>query len=343
MKKTLLLTTLSFSLIGNSQSLTQANEPVIGETASMYLCDSFTVTNAAVTGPAVTWDYTNLVGIFGETRDVDVINPTSSANAADFPSSSKAIAVESSMTSFFSSSAAERVSEGFIFNEVALGHVIAKFDGDSERLMTYPFVYGNSQTDNFSGSVNYVLGFPQSSALTGTVYSEIDGQGTLNLPLGVSLPNVIRYKIVDSSYTTVIGIGDLEILRHQYEYYDITNSNLPVLSISRLIIQIVGSGSPISDFSLVLSAYPTSEFLSINEEDQFDFNVYPNPASNNITINGEFTSDATGQIIDQAGRVISTFNVSNNNSVDISALEMGSYFVKITDNNSSVTKTIVKK
>ena len=340
MKKTLLLAALSFSMLGNSQSLTLANEPAIGETVSMNLCDSFTVAYEGVTGPAVTWDYTNLIGIFGETRTVEVINATTSPNTASFPTSTKAMSVEGSMTSFFNSST-DRVSQGFVFTEPSMGEIIAKFDTDNETIITYPFAFGNTLTDNFSGDVTSALS--GTTSLTGNVFATIDGQGTLNLPLGVSLPNVIRYKIIDTSYTTIFVVQNLEIVRHQYEYYDIANSNLPVLSISRLIVQIVGNPSPLSDLSLVLSAYPTSDFVSINEEYKFDFNIYPNPTSDNITLSGEFSSDAQGQVIDQTGRVLFTFAPQKDSSVDVSSLENGSYFVKITDNNSSITKTIVKK
>tara|TARA_R110002072_G_scaffold301400_2_gene481044 strand:+ start:3869 stop:4924 length:1056 start_codon:yes stop_codon:yes gene_type:complete len=342
MKRTLLLATLAFSFLGNAQSLTQANEPAIGETSTMYLCDSFTVNYAGTTGPGVTWDYSNLVGISGQTRLVSVLNATTSPNASDFPSSVKAISVENSLTSYYTSTATERVSQGFVFTEATLGDIVATFSTDNEIVMTYPFALNSTSTDLFSGSVSYVLGVPTSSPLTGNVYSTIDGEGTMLFPGAVSVPNVIRYNIVDTSVATGTLLGDLEIIRNQYEYYTNT-SNLPIFTITKLTIQTVGGGTVISEFSLVLSAYVTTEFLSIEEKDEVKFTVYPNPAQNEIKLNGEFSSNAKGQIIDQSGRIVSKFNVLSNAPVDISSLENGMYVLRITDNGRTTSKNVVKR
>ena len=341
MKRTLLFAALSFSLLGNAQSLTQANEPAIGETSNMYLCDSFTVAYDGIVGTGVTWDYTGLVGITGQTRLVSVLDATTHANAADFPTSTKVISVESSMSSFINSTATERVSQGFVFNEPSLGDIVSKFDVDNEIVVTYPFAYGSTLTDIFSGDVT--TGQTGTTATTGVTYATIDGQGTLNLPFSVSIPNVIRYKIIDTSYTTVLLLGDLEIIRRQYEYYDLANNNLPILTLSKLTIQAPGSTTPISDLSLVLSAYVTAEFLSISENKAIDFRVYPNPSKDIVNINGNFSQNAIGKIIDQSGRILSSFEVNDNATIDLSSFENGMYFLKIIDNELSTTKTLIKE
>ncbi len=341
MKRTLLLATLAFSFLGNTQSLTQANEPVIGDNLSMFLCDSFTIDYAGISGTGVTWDYSTLLGIPNQTRLVEALDATTAANAADFPSSVKAIKVESSMNSYITSTATERTSQGFVFNEPSLGDVVAKFSTDNEILLTYPFSFGSVSTDNFAGTVSYVLGTPTTSPMTGNVYSTIDGQGTMLFPGAITVPNVLRYHIIDTSVVTGTFLGDLEIIRNQFEYY-ISTSNLPIFTISKLTIQVVGGAEPINEFSLVLSSYAPSGYLAIEENNSIDFSVYPNPSTDLVTIRGEF-SDATGQVIDQSGRVLSSFNVSNNTTVDVSSYENGVYFLRITDNDKTTTKTIVKK
>ncbi|MBL1278654.1 MAG: T9SS type A sorting domain-containing protein [Fluviicola sp.] len=342
MKRTLLLATLAFSFLGNAQSLTSANEPTIGETSNMYLCDSFTVNYAGITGSGVTWDYSNLVGITGQTRLVSVLDATTAPNAADFPTSVKAISVESSMTSYFTSTAADRTSQGFVFNEATLGDIVASFSTDNEVVVTYPFALGSTSTDLFAGTVSYVLGVPTTSPMTGNVYSTIDGQGTMLFPSAVTVPNVIRYNIIDTSVATGTALGDLEIIRNQYEYYSNT-TNLPIFTITKLTIQTVGGGTVINEFSLVLSAYVTTNFLSIAEKEEVKFTVYPNPAENEIKINGEFSPNAVGQIIDQSGREVSNFKVINNAPIDISSLENGMYILRITDDNRATSKNIVKR
>lgn len=61
---------------------------------------------------------------------------------------------------------------------------------------------------------------------------------------------------------------------------------------------------------------------------------FPNPAQGSIY----FNENVSGQIIDLAGKVLTTFN--NANSVDINGIAKGVYFVKT--NNNQVEKLIVK-
>ena len=63
--------------------------------------------------------------------------------------------------------------------------------------------------------------------------------------------------------------------------------------------------------------------------------VYPNPATNSLNIKGEFTS-------------LSIYNIkgqemlqSKNRSTDVSGLQTGTYFVQLTNKQSSTTKKII--
>jgi len=345
MKKTLLFAAVSISLFGSAQTLTQADEAAIGTPNNMFLCDSFTVDYAGTIGTAITWDYSSLVGISGQTRNVGVINATTTVNASDFPISTFAYEVENSVTSFYNSTTASKKSQGFIFDEPTLGLVVAKFDTDDEVVITYPFTYGDVSNDTYAGSVDYTLGgVPSTSSLTGVAHATIDGVGTLELPQSVSLTNVIRYKIIDTS--TMINVpflGNIEIIRRQFEYYDLANGKLPVLTLTKMTIQAIGSSTPISEQQLVLSQYAPVLWLGLNDQSSFDFEVYPNPTQGEYTIKGDFSNDAKAKVLDQSGRVIAQFSVSNGMSVDISAYENGLYFLQITNNNLSTVKTIVKK
>ena len=343
MKKTLLIAAVSASFLGNTQTMTQANEPTVGLSTNMYLCDSFTVDLAGITGTNVTWDFTGLTGIPNQTRLVAAIDPATTSNAADFPSSTLALTVESSMNSFMTSTATERVSQGFTFFEQSLGDVLVKFSGDPETVVTYPFSQGDVLTDNFSGSLFFNLGGPQSSAVTGKVVATVDGTGTLNLPFGVSLTNVLRYNITDTSFTTVPFLNDLEIIRNQYEYYDFANSLLPVLTISKLTVQAPGSAQPLTEFSLVLSANATEEFLAIKEGVIENLSIFPNPAENEITINGDFSEDAFVSIIDASGKIVKAQAIQNATKIDISDFNNGSYTLRFVDGNTAATEVLIKQ
>lgn len=64
--------------------------------------------------------------------------------------------------------------------------------------------------------------------------------------------------------------------------------------------------------------------LTINEKEQFTFSIYPNPATNTITIESEGKIESI-TILDLYGNVVSTFNSS---TFDVSDFDNGIYFVR---------------
>ena len=78
--------------------------------------------------------------------------------------------------------------------------------------------------------------------------------------------------------------------------------------------------------------------LSVNENNEVVFMMYPNPAENNITI--ESVKDAEVKIYSVNGQMLSQRNISEGvNTIDISNLNAGMYFVSV---NGTMVK-IVKK
>lgn len=344
MKRILLVATLATSFTGLAQSLTQANEPAIGETQPMYLCDSFATNYENITGAGVTWDYSTLEKYPNVIRTVTIEDATLTPNASQFPTSTKTIQVENSLTTYFNSTATERVSQGFVFNEPSFGEVVALFDTDEETLVEYPFSNGSSLTDTYAGTLYFEFnGIPQSPAASGIGYAWIDGQGTLELPDGSTVTDAIRYKLIDTSLTNIQLFGDLEIVRVQYEYYDIANANLPVLTHSRLLIQQPGGGLPLADNTIILSAAEPTNSVGLFSNNLIEFETYPNPTSGNVTLKGEFDSDAIAQVFDQSGRLLLTQKAINGSSIDLSNFNTGMYLLKITSNGVSGTKSIVKQ
>lgn len=97
-----------------------------------------------------------------------------------------------------------------------------------------------------------------------------------------------------------------------------------------------------SDLVLVTEPSP----LSTNEFDlKNTTNVFPNPASNNISISSANNTINSYTITDVSGRtVIPLKQVSSlNTSLDISALNSGLYFVNIETDKGSFSKKIIKK
>jgi hypothetical protein len=70
-------------------------------------------------------------------------------------------------------------------------------------------------------------------------------------------------------------------------------------------------------------------------------NIYPNPAINNLTING-LSTNATAEIYDLSGKLL--FNKQlNTNQIDINSLAKGLYFIKLSTEEGSVVRKFVKE
>lgn len=346
MRKVLVVAFLATSFTGLSQSLTQANEPAIGETQTMFLCDSFATAYKNVSGTGVVWDYSLLGKYDGVTRTLTIEDATTSANASFFPNSTKTINIENTLTTFFNSTANGRTSQGFVINEPDFGELMAVFENDEEKLVQYPFSNGSYFSDTYDGTLYFEFnGVPQDPLSNGSCHAEIDGQGMLLLPNGSVIYDVIRYKMIDTSWTTIQSFGDLEIVRTQYEYYDLANANLPVLTFSHLLIHQPGSGLPLTDNSIVLSSVDPSSTVSVElqSHDLISFETYPNPTNGLVSLKGEFDEDAIASVYDQSGRLLISQKAMNDTSIDLSNFKAGFYLLKVSMNGSSGMKTIVKK
>lgn len=343
MKKSLLLLFLSASAIASAQ-LTQSNEPTIGESESMYLCDSNYTNYAAVTGASVTWDYSQIASYSGEVRTVEVVDPSGTPNAASYGTSTKALKLGDNITTYFNSSASDRISQGFVFNEPTLGDIIVTFEDDNMTQMNYPFAFGSSFSDYYEGTISYNLGLPSTSDLTGDAHISVDGSGTLMFPLGVSVANVIRVKSIDTAvFNEPVFLGDIEVVREQYEYYDLATQNLPIFIHTTMTISQVGGGTPIAANSIVLSKYPTENFVGLEENVSATVIIYPNPAAHEITIDGIDLDQATISFVNQAGKTVKTISNHDGSTVNVNDLSTGLYIVVIEKDGQRSLSKFTKK
>ncbi|MNJ85477.1 hypothetical protein D3C87_29520 [compost metagenome] len=334
MKLNLLLAT---SLITGAAfgQFNQANEPAIGTSLTMYVVDSNVTNYATTTGTGVTWDYSATPGYTGATKSVAVVLPSATSNGSSYTTSTKAIDMPGFMTTYFTSSAASRISQGFAFEggNVA-GTVKVVLDSDAETLMNYPFAYGNTLTDAFAGDAITGMG---TFATTGTATATVDGTGTLKLNAATTLTNITRYKLTDEA-TANIGLGNIVMNRVQYEYYNLANpGSLPVFVHSNLTIDLVGSQIV---QNLVLNSVMPDEFLSVSENSIATFGLYPNPANESVTLSG-LSGNETISIVDLAGKtVFSTENSGTTQTINVADVQAGIYNVVVISNGSKVTKKL---
>ena len=342
MKKRIFLASLLFTSLSNAQSLTQANEPVIGNTVTMYSCNTSFSNYSSTTGTGITWDFSGITAVTGSTtKVVSVAAPDTTC----YPSATKMTKIPGFISNYWASTATERTSHGFIFNDVTLGKIVVKFNVDQENVVTYPFAFAGVLTDTYSGlCFNNSLTSPQGSSCTGNIEASIDGQGTLILPGHTSILNVIRHKVVETTSTTFLYMMQnipATITRTQYDYYSTTGSNkLPIFS--HISVNIV-AGIINNTVVLVLSSVnPVG--ASLDKIDENNFSIFPNPTEGLMTITGDFSSEASLIVTDQAGRVVSSMEtLTNGSKIDLTSVEKGIYFVVISDKGVKTTKAVSLK
>lgn len=334
MKLNLLLAT---SLITGAAfgQFTQTNEPAIGTTTTMYVLDSNVTNYASTSGTGVTWDYSATPGYYGATKTVSVVTPSSTTNGSSYTTSTKAIDMPGFMTTYFTSSASARTSQGFAFDGgAAAGTVKVILSTDPETLMNYPFAYGGSLTDAFSGTAETNVG---TFNTTGSITATVDGTGTLKLNAATTLNNITRYKLSDQANASTL-FGNIVMTRVQYEYYDLSNpGSLPVFVHSELTIDIAGSQMV---QHLVLSNVVPDEYLSVSENNKVTFGMYPNPANESVVLSG-LSGNERISIVDLAGKTVySTTASSSTQTLNVADIDAGIYNVVVIANGVKTTKKL---
>ncbi len=335
----LLALSSAFNFFGQT-AFTSSNEPTIGETRTMYLVDSNAMDLSNITGNGVTWNYGSTNTYANETRTMEAVTPASTGYASDFPGSTIVVKIQDFASTFMSSSASGRISQGYLFESVDFGTVKAKFTSDQENIMNYPFALNGQVTDVFGGNLSFTYqSIPQNPSCTGNSKVTYDGFGTLVQVNNIAVSNISRVHITDTTFTTIPIIGNTQIIRNQFEYYDLAASNkLPIFVHSRVTIE-AGFPAPLAEINMVLSSVPGTATASINENIANDFKVFPNPAYESISI-PNLSSSSRVTLVDLNGRTL-LLDKSNNDQFNVSQIEAGIYLLKIENDGKVFTERLV--
>ena len=347
MKKNLLIASILLSGAASAQ-FTQTNEPAIGAAQPMYELDESASSYSNLTGSGQTWDYSGVAGLDNSPRVLSVVDPTTTPKGAYFTNSTKAIAIEGFITTYMSSSSTERQSQGFVYID-GTDTTVVNINSNTELLMNYPMALSNSLVDTYGGTVISTLA-PTTFSCTGNNMAKVDGTGTIILNAATTLTDVTRYMLTDTATATVPFIGNVKIIRTQYEYYTLgSNLELPVFLHSTLSITI-GANAPMVQ-SIVLNQYQPDGFASVDSHTLTGVTVYPNPATETININ-YYTAEAGNvsiQVLDVTGKIYFSQNAnasSGNNTfgIGLDGIESGVYFVQIKNSDKQlIDKFIVTK
>jgi hypothetical protein len=343
MKKLLLLSAFT-PLLGFAQ-MTEANEPTVPSTATLYLCDSNAVRYENVIGTGVTWDYRNLLGVdtdnngMAETKVLSV--QATDPNTVDslFYGSTTKYSIGNLLTTYYAVVQGVKISAGNVFSEPSLGDVFIRWNEENQVLKEYPFNLNNTVQSSFSGriKVNNPLVSIDTTA-SGSGVAKIDGFGTLRLQLN-DYSNVTRYVIQDTLnaviFNAFFGEVPIQLVRSWYEYYQYSSSDLPIM----VLISISLNSALLNNTStLVLSKDLPDNNLGFKNND-LSFKVYPNPTSEVLTISTE--GIFTASISDISGKVMMSNLTSS--QVNVGNLPSGMYFLTVSSDKGIGTQRIIKK
>ena len=103
-----------------------------------------------------------------------------------------------------------------------------------------------------------------------------------------------------------------------------------------------GNGN-LSDWSNSITATTTN--VGIENFTDLKVTLFPNPAREYVDIRIDCNANVTAmEVFDVYGKLINTVNVIDNlTRINVNGLADGMYFVRVTTDNGTVTKTFVKK
>jgi hypothetical protein len=330
------------SLFSRAQSLVltqSAYEPVIGDSSFYSLLDTSAFQSGlpvAMSGSNVVWDFTKLLSTFAKANSV-YVDPLSVPGASAFPSATM-VQKQGTLFNYFKSVTSPTAQTEMLgINSSTLNLTFT----NTAILAKFPVSYGNSFTDNVSGSYNFSI----SGTFNGTVSTHADGSGTLQLPWGLTLNNVLRVKSVQTIYLNY-GIFPFATARQTVYNYFHSSQKFPVINITYSSLSVTGSSTP--SVSAIVTGNSKSISVGMDEVDRqlSLLQLYPNPTQDVVFIdaNGLY-GDVFVEIFDAEGvALFSSTRVMNGNSIETVSLEElpnGFYFVKIQSGEQSMLKKFI--
>lgn len=290
----------------------------IGET---FVLNSFTTqVNPGSSGTNQTWDFSSLTGTPATSI---VVLPSSTPNGSYFPNANTAWSTPGVGYSYMKTSSTAWQNCGF---SPELSPVILSYS-DLEDMLRFPFTYNNSYTDTWATqfvSAGYTY------YRTGTTTVTADGYGTIIIP-GGTYTNVLRVHFLqeyqDSTYISIPYI--INYTNDEYIWYkDGYHCQLAAIYTLTSSMSSTSYGGNYPTLSSdVNEIYNPISFLT----------VFPNPATDNITLNFILQQSGELEIIvsDITGRQTSVLHTQaaiigeNSINMDLSVLSSGIYIVNI--------------
>jgi hypothetical protein len=345
MKKIYILILLcSLGKFGNAQTsgLTKAaNEPVIGDVERRKSYDSTTAlpTN---TGANQVWNFTSLATNTTAMSSNSYTTPSSISGGTAYPSATIGSVDGSGNSSFFKSTATQYELLGSKQSSLSLTFT------NSAVMAVWPITSSYNNTDIVAGTAKVSTSLTLTGPFNGTINVMSTGTGTLMLPGSLTFANVllVRSNLTGIATFTIPFVGTVTatIVNIQDQYYD-ASQKFPILNVS--VFNVNSSMGNQSSKTITLN---NDALVGIKENQNSDLslNIFPNPASNQITIvlNDQNAENVSVQVMNSLGQVVKSLDLGKgplSTPVNVSDLCSGMYYVKTNvGTRSSVKKLTIQ-
>lgn len=303
-------------------TLTQAaNQPVAGENYFIQYYDSLGAVPKS-TGNNQVWSFSSLPQNTLNTSTY-FVNTSSVPSSSLFSGSTLADTTTGQYT-FYKSSLNKAEVLGFDFDSLEFNY------SNPVTVYSWPFSYGTSFSDTYTG--NY------SGSLTGTITGNItklaSGSGTLILPNGQSLSNVLQLISNDKSVTSINTPSVSYIYTSTsvgYEYFH-SSQKIAIMNVS---YEILDNGFSRDTTTSITVTKPLLSTGIPNQNLNIHFVIFPNPAKDefHLSLSNEASASCLAEIVDATGRMVKTLDLGNAPAIDaavsLNGLTRGIYLVKL--------------
>lgn len=327
-----ILTIACIASVNAQFTLTKAaNDPVFGDHFNRKEYDSLGVVPKN-TGTNQVWNFS------GYPQNANVLNTTfttvaTAPNGANYVGATIVEMDGTGVNAYYKSTATGYELVGAENASISYNYTNTAYAWD------WPTSYGYTNTDTYAGTC--ASGATPGTS-SGTVTTNASGTGTLTLPNGVVLTNVLQVIVVNDFVLSFAG-GAFVLNIHAVDYdYFHASQKFPVMTVN---------------YSSANGSVPTGK-IRVNDlvltgvnDLNFDasFSIFPNPAKDHFSVK---LSNATNEkceteIFNAMGELVSSVDLGNNatiqENISISELSAGIYMVKTSlGNKVSVRKLIIE-
>ena len=344
MKQTYTLTAL---IIGFLVQLTAYSQIVVTniepQDADLFRYRQYAIeVDPGSSGANAIWDFTATTGNYQEVLYVVGITG-GQTGAGFFPLSTMAWGTQSNSEygiSFFmgfeNNSLIEYGSYGAV---IFTGESALNIYSDPVERFNVPMAYQNTWSDDFAGSFLMNNEPDPFYTFTGDLAYEVDGYGYIGVYTWVNF-QAVRVHSVQNEIQLLAGAGGLEIniITNTYSWF-VEEVPVPVVIIEHSEVYIFGILQDETDTFTRLWSY---ENLFNGIDEQYVDNsivIYPNPATDFITLDFDHPGDAVLRILNIDGKVVKSQLLESKTTVNVSDLIPGYYIAELSLDDSYFSKT----